>query len=83
MFLPKLSDIFSPEGGCSEGLDAFNFFLNSVRFRIAGSKVLVSFQTPYCMKVVLFAMYNINGSGSSISCKKNNRSLPKVRFCTS
>ena len=25
----KPSDIFSPEGGCSEGLDAFRFFLNS------------------------------------------------------
>ena len=28
MFPPKLFDIFSPEGGCSEGLDAFRFFLN-------------------------------------------------------
>ena len=27
MFPPKSSDIFSPEGGCSEGLDAFRFFL--------------------------------------------------------
>ena len=30
MFPPKLLDIFSPEeGGCSEGLNAFRFFLNS------------------------------------------------------
>ena len=28
MFPPKPSDIFPPEGGCSEGLDAFRFFLN-------------------------------------------------------
>ena len=28
IFLPKPLDIFSPEGGCSEGLDAFRFFLN-------------------------------------------------------
>ena len=28
MFPPKPLDIFSPEGGCSEGLDAFRFFLN-------------------------------------------------------
>ena len=27
MFPPKPLDIFSPEGGCSEGLDAFRFFL--------------------------------------------------------
>ena len=26
MFSPKPSNIFSPEGGCSEGLDAFRFF---------------------------------------------------------
>ena len=26
---PKPLDIFSPEGGCSEGLDAFRFFLNT------------------------------------------------------
>ena len=25
----KPSDIFSPEGGCSEGLDAFRFFLDT------------------------------------------------------
>ena len=30
MFPPKPLDIFSPEGGCSEGLDAFRFFLNTV-----------------------------------------------------
>ena len=30
MFPPKPLDNFSPEGGCSEGLDAFRFFLNSV-----------------------------------------------------
>ena len=30
MFPPKSSDIFSPEGGCSEGLDAFRFFLDSM-----------------------------------------------------
>ena len=29
MFPPKPSDIFSPEGGCSECLDAFIFFLNT------------------------------------------------------
>ena len=28
MFLPKPLDIFSPEGGCSEGLDVFRLFLN-------------------------------------------------------
>ena len=28
MFPPKPSDIFSPEGRCSEGLDAFRIFLN-------------------------------------------------------
>ena len=27
-FLPKSFDKFSPEGGCSEGFDAFRFFLN-------------------------------------------------------
>ena len=26
---PKPSDVFSPEGGRSEGLDAFRFFLNT------------------------------------------------------
>ena len=26
--LTKYFDKFSPEGGCSEGLDAFRFFLN-------------------------------------------------------
>ena len=32
MFPPKPLDIFSPEeGGCSEGLDAFRFFLNTYR----------------------------------------------------
>ena len=31
--LTKPLDIFSPEGGCSEGLDAFRFFLNSYRDR--------------------------------------------------
>ena len=29
LFRPKPSDIFSPGGGCSEGLDAFRFFLNN------------------------------------------------------
>ena len=28
MFPPKPLEIFSPEGGCSEDLDAFRFFLN-------------------------------------------------------
>ena len=28
MFRPKYFDNFSPEGGCSEGLDAFIFFFN-------------------------------------------------------
>ena len=28
---PKFFDIFSPEGGCSEGLDAFRFFLNKYK----------------------------------------------------
>ena len=28
MFLPKPLDNSTPEGGCSEGLDAFRFFLN-------------------------------------------------------
>ena len=28
MFPPKHLDMFPPEGGCSEGLDAFRFFLN-------------------------------------------------------
>ena len=32
MFPPKSLDIFSPEGECSEGLDAFRIFLNTVRF---------------------------------------------------
>ena len=27
MFPPKYFDSFSPEGGCSEGLDAFRYFL--------------------------------------------------------
>ena len=30
MFPTKPLDIFSPEGGCSEGLDAFRFFLYMV-----------------------------------------------------
>ena len=34
MFPPKPSDIFSPEGGCSEGLDAFTFFLTGPLFPI-------------------------------------------------
>ena len=29
MFPPKSYDNFSPESGCSEGLDAFRFFLNT------------------------------------------------------
>ena len=29
MFPPKPLDNFSPEGACSEGLDAFRFFINS------------------------------------------------------
>ena len=29
MFPPKPLDIFSPEGGCSEGLDASGFFSNN------------------------------------------------------
>ena len=29
MFPPKPLDIFSPEGGCSEGLDAFIFFFKT------------------------------------------------------
>ena len=29
MFPPKPLDIFTPGGGCSEGLDAFRFFLNT------------------------------------------------------
>ena len=33
MFPPKPSDIFSPEGGCSAGLDAFRFFLNNTARR--------------------------------------------------
>ena len=28
MFPPKPLDVFSPEGGCSEGLDVFKCFLN-------------------------------------------------------
>ena len=33
MFLHKPLDIFSPKGGCSEGLDAFRFFFkNTIRF---------------------------------------------------
>ena len=31
MFPPKPLDIVPPEGGCSEGLDAFRFFLNRRR----------------------------------------------------
>ena len=31
MFPPKPLDIVSPEGGCSEGLDAFRFFLKVTR----------------------------------------------------
>ena len=30
MFPPKPLDIVSPEGGCSEGLDAFRFLLNTL-----------------------------------------------------
>ena len=30
IFTPKSFDIFSPEGGCSEGLDAFRFFFKQV-----------------------------------------------------
>ena len=30
MFPPKPSDSFPPEGGCSEGLDAFRFLLNTI-----------------------------------------------------
>ena len=31
MFPPKPLDNFPPEGGCSEGLDAFRFFLNTAK----------------------------------------------------
>ena len=34
MFLPKPLDIFPPEGGCSEGLDTFRFFLKTVAIRL-------------------------------------------------
>ena len=34
MFLPKPLDIFHPEGRCSEGLDAFRFFLNTIIVRV-------------------------------------------------
>ena len=41
MFPPKYFDNFSPEGGCSEGLDAFRFFLKTLlRQENAARKIL-------------------------------------------
>ena len=38
MVPPKSFDKFPPEGGCSEGLDAFKFFLNKLGRRGAGKQ---------------------------------------------
>ena len=41
MFPPKPSDIFSPEGGYLEGLDAFRFFLKTVAISLTLTIFLV------------------------------------------
>ena len=53
MFPPKPSDIFSPESGCSEGLDAFRFFLNNNY-----PTILILLTRLYAMKS--FCPYSLN-----------------------
>ena len=38
MFPPKTSDIFSPEGGCSEVLDPFRFFTKTPILTVLGDE---------------------------------------------
>ena len=56
MFPPKPSDMFSPEGGCSEGLDAFRFFLNNnVNYYIAAGSPALHYLLPgtgYCIIII-------------------------------
>ena len=42
MFPPKPLDIFFPEGGCSEGLDAFRFFFKKMSLRQSTTPVAPS-----------------------------------------
>ena len=46
MYLPKYFDNFSPEGGCSEDLDAFRFSLKIVSSNPAQSTVCQGSQLP-------------------------------------
>ena len=48
MFPPKYFDNFSPEGGCSEGLDAFRFFLMDAATEIARNPVSQDEIQPEC-----------------------------------
>ena len=62
MFPPKPVDIFSPEGGCSEGLDASRFFLNNnmsyvMVYYIVSVSFLPFFWCP-CMAINVSVQYN-------------------------
>ena len=43
MFPPKPLDNLSPEGGCSEGLDAFRFFLNRTRYNVREKPAVIMY----------------------------------------
>ena len=62
MFPPKPSDIFSPEGECSEGLDAFRLFFKNIF--MAFKRVPVTLGQQYNVgekpTVILYFLY-ING----------------------
>ena len=58
MFPPKPLDIFSPEGGYSEGLDAFRFFLNCCK--VPGSTVLI----------VLLSCNAMSGTAEPLLCRE-------------
>ena len=60
MFPPKPLDIFTPEGGCSEGLDAPRFFLdNNMCDGVTTLSVLflLFFWCP-CMAINVSVQYN-------------------------
>ena len=65
MFSPKYFDNFSPEGGCSEGLNAFKFFLNI--YITVLPRIAISIQIKYLHEIkqkiernhTFYCLYNI------------------------
>ena len=58
MFPPtKPLDIFPPEGGCSEGLDAFRFFVNNCIYSLCNSILLPPCVMVYYIVSVLFLLF--------------------------